>query len=170
MLRRFAALAAVWFFVACNYVPSSHYTQRIFSDTVYVKVFVDKVEPENAPFVKDEMHRIIYTRFKGRVVSDKKAADTQIYVDYRGSRFYPLTYRDGYVTRYRVIVRVRFKMITPEGTLNKTVSAVHEADIQESSLSSSTLRIEAIKQGLAKALDEFVAYASAKGMLHTTKR
>ncbi|MCF6207027.1 MAG: LPS assembly lipoprotein LptE [Sulfurovum sp.] len=125
---------------------------------------VDRAEPENAPYVKDEMNRIIYQRFKGHVVS-KEHADTELYIDYRGSSFSPLTYTNGYVTRYRANIRVHFTMVTPKGRLSKSITAIHEADIQESSLTSSTLRIEAIRVGLQKALDEFLAYASAKGVL-----
>ena len=150
---------------ACAYVPSSHMAKRLFADTIYVEVHVDKVEPENAPFIKDEMNRMIYNRFKGHVVTDKRLADSQIYVDYTGSTFYPLTYRDGYVTRYRVRVNTRFTMMTPKGKFFKRISTVYDADIQQSALTSSTLRIQAIKQGLQKALDQFLAYASAKGLL-----
>ena len=149
---------------ACGYKPSSHVIKNVFSDKVYVEVIVDRVEPENAAFVKDEMNRLIYTRFKGRVTS-KEQAGSQIRISYAGSSFVPLAYEDGYVTRYRAIIRVRFNMITKDGKLNKKISSIVEADIRASSLTSSALRTEAIRVGLAKALDEFLAYVSAKGML-----
>jgi hypothetical protein len=129
---------------------------------------VDRVEPENAPFVKDEMNRLVYTRFKGRVTSKEKA-ESKIRITYSGSTFTPLSYEDGYVTRYRANIRVKFDMLTKEGRMKKNISAIHEADIQASSLTSSTLRMEAIRKGLEKALDEFLAYVSAKGMLKEQK-
>jgi len=150
--------------VSCGYKPSSHLIKNVFSDTVYVEVVVDRAEPENAAFVKDEMNRLIYTRFKGRVTS-KEEAESRIRISYAGSSFVPLAYEDGYVTRYRATIRVRFNMITKEGKLNKTISSIVEADIRASSLTSSALRTEAIRVGLAKSLDEFLAYVSAKGML-----
>ena len=153
---------------ACGYKPSSHMIKNIFADTVFVEVMVDRVEPENAPFVKDEMNRLVYTRFKGRVTSKEKAK-SQIRITYAGSTFTPLSYEDGYVTRYRANIRVRFNMVTKEGKMQKNINAVHEADIQASSLASSTLRTEAIRRGLEKALDEFLAYVSAKGMLKEAK-
>jgi len=153
---------------ACGYKPSSHMIKHVFNDTVYVEVFVDRVEPENAPFLKDEMNRLVYTRFKGRVV-DKEQAQSQIRLSYAGSSFTPLAYKDGYVTRYRANIRVNFDMVTKEGKINKTISSIVESDIQESSLDSSVLRTEAIRKGLAKALDEFLAYVSAKGMLKEGK-
>lgn len=149
---------------ACGYKPSSHMTKKIFADTVYVEVLVDRAEPENAPIVKDELNRLVYTRFKGRIAK-KEQAESQIRLSYAGSTFIPLAYANGYVTRYRANIRVHFDMITKEGKVQKTISSIVESDIQASSLTTSALRIEAIRMGLEKALDEFLAYVSAKGML-----
>ncbi len=148
---------------ACGYKPSSQYVKEIFADSVYVEVKVDTVEPENAPFIKDEMNRLVYTRFKGHVTS-KALAESKIYVDYKGTSYTPLAYEDGYVTRYRADVHVNFKMETKEGIINKAIHSRVESDIQASSLTSSTLRTEAIRVGLAKALDEFIGYVSARGL------
>ncbi|MDM5262999.1 LPS assembly lipoprotein LptE [Sulfurovum sp. XTW-4] len=153
---------------ACGYKPSSHVIQHVFSDTVYVEVLVDRAEPENAPYVKDEMNRLVYTRFKGRIVS-KEEAQSQIRLSYAGSSFIPLSYENGYVTRYRAVIRVKFDMVTKAGRETKTISSIVESDIQASSLTSSALRIDAIRIGLGKALDEFLAYVSAKGMLKEVK-
>ena len=152
------------FVVACGYKPSSQMIKHIFAEDVYVEVIVDRVEPENAAFVKDEMSRLVYTRFKGRVTS-KEDAENYIRISYSGSTYTPLAYENGYVTRYRANIRVRFDMFTKEGKVSKNIRSVVESDIQASSLTSSTLRTEAIRKGLAKALDEFLAYMSAKGML-----
>ena len=154
--------------VSCGYKPSSHMIKNVFEESVYVEVIVDRVEPENAPFVKDEMNRLVYTRFKGRVTS-KEEAKSQIIINYAGSSFVPLAYEEGYVTRYRANISVRFDMITKEGKINKTITSMVESDIQASSLTSSALRTDAIRKGLGKALDEFLAYVSAKGMLKESK-
>ncbi len=153
---------------ACGYKPSSEYIKNIFTENIYVEVIVDREEPENAPFVKDELNRMVYNRFKGRIVPKEKA-DSQIIVRYQGSRFIPLAYENGYIVRYRADVRVYFVLLTKEGKLTKTIHAVHESDIQASSYFSSALRIEAIRKGLEKALDQFLAYASTKGVLVDAK-
>jgi len=151
-------------FTACGYKPSSALIKNVFDDTVYVEVHVDKVEPENAPFIKDEMNRLVYARFKGRVVSKEKA-ENQILVNYAGSNFYPLvTDENGYITRYRANIRVRFTMKTKKGSFQKSIMARHDGSVQASSLRSSTLRIEAIRKGLEKALDQFLAYVSVEGL------
>ena len=150
--------------VSCGYKPSAHYINNLFDRDVYVEVEVDRAEPENSSFVKDEMNRLIYTRFKGRVVPEAEA-DNKIYVSYRGTSFSALAYEDGFVTRYRVNTRVNFRMKTKKGVLKRRISAIYEADIHASSLVSSALRTEAIRRGLEKALDEFMAYVSVKGAL-----
>jgi len=168
VLKFWLAVGAVILLSACGYKPSSHLISNVFSDTVYVEVIVDKVEPENAPFLRDEMNRLVYTRFKGLVVS-KEEAESQIRLSYGGSTFTPLAYRDGYVTRYLANIRVKFDMVNKEGKVSKTISSIVEVDFQKSSFTTSALRTEALRIGLAKCLDEFLAYASAKGMLKETK-
>lgn len=150
--------------VSCGYKPSSHLIKNVFSDNIYVEVIVDRVEPENAPFIKDEMNRLIYTRFKGRVTSKEKA-ESQIRISYEGSSILPLAFKNGFVVRYRTTVRTHYDMLTKDGKLSKDIIGVVEADIQASALTSNALRIEAIRIGLARTLDEFMAFVSAKGML-----
>ena len=147
--------------VSCGYKPSSQYIKNTFDDNVYVEVVVDRAEPENAPFVKDEMNRLVYTRFKGRVTSKEQAGST-IRISYAGTTFAPLAYENGYVSRYRVNVRVNFDMMTKQGRIRKKISTIFESDITAGSVDSSALRTEAIRKGLEKALDEFLAYVSAK--------
>lgn len=169
-MKKILLLTILAFIVtACGYKPSVHYIKNIFEDTVYVEVDVDSGEPENAPFVKDEMNRLVYTRFKGSIVP-KEQAGSEIYISYRGSRFSPLAYEDGYVTRYRADIRVEFTMETKRGELQKRITSRVESDIEASSLTSSKLRTEAIRTGLEKALDEFVAYVSAKGATKAKKK
>ena len=146
--------------VSCGYKPSSQLIKKTFDENIYVEVIVDRAEPENAPFVKDEMNRLVYTRFKGRVTS-KEAAGSTIRIAYSGTTFTPLAYENGYVSRYRVNVRVNFDMMTKKGRIKKSISTIFESDIQEGSIDSSALRTEAIRLGLEKALDEFLAYVSA---------
>ena len=164
MQKIFIILMAMFVLASCGYKPSSRMIKNVFTDTIYVEVNVDRVEPENAPFVKDEMNRLIYTRFKGRTTS-KEEATSKITITYAGSSYIPLAYKDGYVTRYRAHIRVHFDMLNKEGKTSKIIVSIVESDIQASSLTSSTLRTESIRKGLEKALDEFLAYVSAKGMI-----
>jgi len=155
------AIIALLIITACGYKPSSQYIKNTFDDNVYVEVVVDRAEPENAPFVKDEMNRLVYTRFKGKVTSKEQAGST-IRISYAGTTFTPLAYENGYVSRYRVNVRVNFDMMTKQGRIKKKISTIFETDINAGSVDSSALRTEAIQKGLEKALDEFLAYVSAK--------
>ena len=168
MKKTFMAIGVLFVLTACGYKPSSHAIKNVFSDSIYVEVKVDKIEPENATFVRDELNRMIYTRFKGQVTS-KENSESHIIANYAGSSFSPLAYEDGYVTRYRANVKVHFTMLTKKGKLSKSISSRVESDIQASSINSSVLRTEAIRKGLEKALDQFLAYVTATGMLKKDK-
>lgn len=160
----FIIFSTIFIFVSCGYKASSSYIQNVFDKSIFVEVKVDGAEPENASFLKDELNRMIYIRFKGNVVS-KKEAKNHIKVSYEGSSFTPLAYKNGYVTHYRVGIKVHFDMLNREGNISKTITNIVDRDIQASSLTFSTLRTQAIKRGLEKSLDEFLAYVSANGAL-----
>jgi hypothetical protein len=154
----------ILFVDGCGYKPSSHYINTLFDDSIYVEVRVDRVEPENAPYLKDELNKLVYKRFK-KVVTSKALASNYIIADYSDTRFKPIAYdKNGYVSRYRVDCRVKFDMKTKKGRFAKTITSTVQQDIYYSSVLTSSLRIEAIKKGFDKALDEFMAYVSAKSI------
>jgi hypothetical protein len=62
-----------------------------------------------------------------------------------------------------------FQATTPKGKFSKTITTFVEADITASSSLSSGLRIKAIRTGMEKALDEFLAYVASKGALDEEK-
>ena len=157
--------AMVFLTNGCGYKPSSQYIGNVFHEDIYVEVKVSHKEPENAVYVQDALNRMIITRFKGHIVP-KEQAESILVASYEGSTFTPMSYdANGYIIRYRANVRVKFDMITKKGKLSRLITSTVESDIEASSVLSSNLRIEAIRAGLAKALDQFLAYASAKGAL-----
>ncbi len=149
----------------CGYKPSSHYTQNIFDQSVYADVKVSRAEPENAAYIRDELQRMIIRHFGGRMVS-KEQAQSVIIASYEGSSFNPAGYdASGYITSYQVVTRVHFAMKTRQGALSHTITSITEASLDASTLVSSRAKTEALRKGLEKALDEFLAYAIAKGAL-----
>ena len=171
MKRKMAILATGVLIVlaGCGYKPSSHYIKKVFDDTVYVNVVVSPIEPENAAYVKDALHRMIINRFGGRVVP-KAEAKSFITASYNGTRFVPVSYdANGYIVRYRAYVNMRFVIKTSKGTFQRSITSTVEESITASSTLSSGLRIEAIRVGMEKALDQFLAYVSSQGALKKEK-
>ena len=165
--RNFPLLVIIALFVmgGCGYKPSSHYIKNVFDDTVYVDVIVSRAEPENAAYVKDALHRMIIARFGGKVVP-KAQAESVIIASYDGTTFTPIGYdSNGYIVRYSANVRVKFSIKTTKGVFQRSISARVEENISASSTLSSSLRIEAIRVGMAKALDQFLAYVALQGAL-----
>ena len=167
----FAGLvAALVLLVGCGYKPSAHYIRNVFDETVYVDVIVSPAEPENAVYVKDALHRMVITRFGGRVVP-KAQAESIITASYDGTSFSPVSYdSNGYITRYRATIRMQFELSRKKGKgFKRSISSTVEENISASSTLSSALRIEAIRVGMARALDQFLAYAAAEGVLREEK-
>ena len=166
--RNIPLLAIVVLFMmgGCGYKPSSQYIKNVFDDTVYVDVIVSHAEPENAAYVKDALNRMIIARFGGRVVP-KAQAESVITASYNGTSFTPISYdSNGYITRYRANVRVRFAITTSKRkSFQRSITGIVEENISASSTLSSSLRIEAIRSGMARALDQFMAYVASQGAL-----
>ncbi len=153
----------------CGYKPSVQYIQNVFDGSVYVDVIVSPSEPENAANINDALRRMVITRFGGRLAS-KEQATNRIIASYNGTVFNPISFdANGYITRYRADVGMVFQATTPKGKFSKTITTFVEADITASSSLSSGLRIKAIRTGMEKALDEFLAYVASKGALDEEK-
>lgn len=150
--------------VGCGYKPSVQYIKNVIDGSVYVNVIVDPQEPENAAYVKDALHQMVLQRFKGSIAS-KEEAENIITASYMGTTFNPISYSNGYVTRYRADVKMNFVMKTKKGIYRRSIRGYVEEDIQASSRYSSSLRTEAIRGGMAKALDQFLAYVTTQGVI-----
>jgi len=150
--------------VSCGYKPSAHYIKNVIDGSVYVSIIVDAKEPENAAYIKEALHQMVLTRFKGSLAS-KETAQNFIIASYEGTSFTPISYTNGYITRYRAEIKMEFELKGVKMNFKRKIDAEVEENINASSRLSSALRIEAIKRGMAKALDQFLAYASTNGVL-----
>ena len=150
--------------VGCGYKPSAHYIKNVIDGSIYVHVIVDAKEPENAAYIKDALHQMILTRFRGSL-APKESAENVIVASYEGTRFTPISYKNGYITRYRAEIKMEFELRGTKMHFKRKIETQVEENISGSSRLSASLRIEAIKRGMAKALDQFLAYASTNGVL-----
>ncbi len=148
----------------CGYKPVAKYGRSFLPDPVYVDVHLSGVKPQNGVYLKDEILELLKNRFHERVTMKKAGAKSQIIVPSYTIGYSPLTYdNNGYVTRYRVTSRIKFRLITPKETLHKTISSTEDVNIQPGALTSSVARDEAIRVAIRKAMDQFVAYVAQKG-------
>ncbi len=176
-MKRVLLAISLLLLIGCGYKPSAHYVKSVFEDSVFVDVQVDSEEPENAVYVKDALRRMVITRFKGKLVP-KDQADSIIEASYDGTDFVPVSYdENGYITRYRANIRMKFKIQTKKIengktkkiNLSKSIGAYVEEDIHASSSLSSALRILAIRRGMEKALDQFLAYVATQGVIEEAR-
>lgn len=167
-MLRYSKLIIVFFVIVfmtgCGYQPTSKYVKNVFDESVYVEVKIDPSEPENAPYLTDELRKIIIQRFNGKIAS-KENANNSIIATYKGTQFVPIAYdKAGYITRYATIVKVEFDLKDKNGkNFHKIITATSQEGVSESALYTSTSRILSIKAGMQKASDEFISFISAMG-------
>ncbi|WP_457606368.1 LPS assembly lipoprotein LptE [Nitratifractor sp.] len=150
--------------VGCGYRPASQAARALLPQPVYVDVKLSGVEPQNGVYLKEEIIRVLTTRFHEKVVSDRASSATQIVVPDYSFSYSPLTYDDnGYVTRYRISSAITFRIHTPKESFDKVIRSSEDVSIQSSSLTSSVARDAAIRVAIRKAMDKLIAFVAQKG-------
>ena len=165
MKKYYLLLLVLMVFTSCGYKPSAYYAQKFIGEKVYTEVDVSLSDPENAVLTKDALNMALQTRLK-RKVAKKINADSSIYVFYKDIRFIPLQYdRNGYVVFYQAHIILDFTFKKDKIVENRKIVGRFEFPISPSAIISNDLRLKAIEKGSLKALDEFITYLSAKGLL-----
>jgi len=154
---------------SCGYKPSSLYTKKMMGEKVYTEIEVSLSEPENSVLIKDALNKALFTRLKSHA-SKKEGADSSIKVLYKSIRFVPLQYdSNGYVVYYQAHISLGFTFEKGEIEENRSIVGRYEFPIRPSAIISNDLRFKSIENGSLKALDEFISYLSAKGVLLDAK-
>lgn len=158
-------LAGLFLMMAgCGYKPVAQYGKEQLPEPVYVDVRLSGVEPQNGVYLKEEVMRVLRTRFQERVVADRSRAASELIIPNYKIDYTPLAYdTDGYVIRYRISVAIDFRLKTPKGELQKRISGTEDVNVQPGSLTSAAARERAIRTAIQKALDSFIAYVAQKG-------
>jgi hypothetical protein len=151
--------------LGCGYRPSSHFTPKIIGEKIYTEVEVSLSDPENAVLVKDALNTALYSRLKS-LTSTKEEADSTIKVAYQSIKFFPLQYdKHGYVVYYQANIWLKFELIKGERIEKKSIVGRYEFPVRPSAIISNDLRFKAIERGSIRALDQFIAYISSKGLI-----
>lgn len=152
-------------YTSCGYKPSAYYAKQLIGEKVYTEVDVSLSDPENAVLTKDALNVALQTRLK-RKVSKENSADSSIFVLYKDIRFIPLQYdKNGYVVFYQAHITLEFSFKKGKMIEQRKIVGRFEFPIRPSAIISNDLRLKAIEKGSLKALDEFITYLSAKGLL-----
>jgi hypothetical protein len=149
---------------SCGYRPSSHFSPIVIGQKVYTHVDVSLSDPENSVLIKDAINRALYSRFKTLSTSEEEA-QSSIFVAYQSIDFIPLQYDiNGYVVQYQANIFLKFRLKKGEDQEERLIMGRYEFPIRPSAIISNDLRFKAIAQGSIHALDQFIAYISAKGL------
>jgi len=148
---------------ACGYKPSAQFAKKVIGEKVYTDVDVSLANPENAVLTKDGLNRALQTRLK-TIVTRKKDADSMIGVRYESIRFIPLQYdQNGYVVHYQVAMTLNFTFEKDGHHEERRTIGRYEFPILPTAIIAYDVQLRAIEQSSQKALDQFIAYISARG-------
>ncbi|MFP4332707.1 MAG: LPS assembly lipoprotein LptE [Campylobacterales bacterium] len=163
---RFLIPLLLLFFIGCGYKPSSEFTRASLGGSVYVQVEINAEEATTIPYIKDSMIEAVIRRFHSRVKSEDMA-DTVMFMRLSSVSFTPVSYdSNGFVVAYRANVDISIRYKKKNGAYKiYNAQGIHDFTIQPDSVISDTSREKAIKIGTDRAIDSFISYLSAKGIL-----
>ncbi|MCI5968080.1 LptE family protein [Helicobacter sp.] len=152
-------------FSACGYKPLAHNTQKTLGDKIYVEVKIDPRDPQNSVALKDELSKSIFGRLHANIV-DKENATSIIEVQLRSVSFNSLAEnRTGFATFYRCEVAVEFKFINNLSQKMRVFNkrGFYSFSLNESSIITDSVRLEAINRATLQALDGFISQIGIEG-------
>lgn len=161
----FLTLLCIVVFSGCGYKPLAHNTQKTLGDKIYVEVKIDPRDPENSVVLKDEISKSIFERLHANVV-DKEEATSIVEVQLRAVYFSPLAEnRTGFATFYRCEVVVEFKYTNHLSQKKRTFykKGSYNFSLNESSIITDAVRLEAINRAMLQALDGFISQVGIDG-------
>ncbi len=147
-----ASLLASFIINGCGYKPTTDFTKANIGEKIYIDVRLDKAEPENGVYVRDELIEAIYDRLGASIVPTVEQSDSSLTVWYSGTS--------------SSAVKLRFKLISPRGTYDKTLYvSTEKRDVDEYiDVGKLSHRVDTLNANLTSAIDEFVTYiASLRG-------
>jgi hypothetical protein len=96
--------------VGCGYKPSINYIKEKFAYNIYLKLDVDIKNGKNSVYLKDEIGKLLITKFNSNLVSNIDNASMIMEIKLQNIKQRALqTDNTGYVKIYRTIAKVQIK-------------------------------------------------------------
>ncbi len=147
-------------FTGCSYQPTSHFAKKELEGNVFVKLFIDLKDPQNAVLIKDSLNELILQKLDAKIVHKESYADTVMYIKLNSVSMTELQYdKLGFNKLYRATVGILVEYTKKETGIKKsfTVSGEHNFSIDDGTTITGTKRFEAIKEASDDALDEVLS-------------
>jgi len=142
------------FLVGCGYKPVSSYAKKEIHGNVYVSLHVNIDSANDSVFLKDTMNRLISGYLRGKLVSNKDIADTQVFLSLASVSHSTLTSdEDGYASKYRTSVVIGVKYFDKEDDVKAfTVSGYSDYSVANDAQVSDLRKNQAITDATDRAL------------------
>ncbi len=147
-------------FVSCGYKPLSTYAKKEINGKVFVNLFVDLQDPQNAVIVKDSVNRLLVQKLKNKLVYKKDLADTIVNLRINSVSMKELLYdKSGYIKLYRAFVKIKVKYLNKDTKKSNSflVDGEYDFSIDDGVTITDAKRFEAIREASDEALDEMLS-------------
>lgn len=144
---------------ACGYQPIAHKAREAVGEKVFVEVKINPRDPQNSVALKDEITRAIFERLHINA-TNREDSTSIIEVQLQSINFSTLAENHtGFATFYRCAVNVEFKYtdISSQKTRIFSKRGYHNFSLNDTSIITDSIRLEAINQAVLQAIDGFIS-------------
>ncbi len=147
-------------FISCGYKPLNTYAKKEISGKVFVNLFVNLEDPQNAVMVKDNINKLLVQKLKSKLVYEKSLANTIMDLKINSVKMKELQYDSaGYIKLYRAVVSIKIAYFNKKKNRRNDflVDGEHDFSIDDGLNLTDSKRFEAIKEASNNALNEILS-------------
>lgn len=152
--------------IGCGYKPTTYYAKKELgtNSKYYVNMAISVNSAKNSVNIKDAVNEAIINKFGGKLVYNKKDADTIMDISLNSVSTSAIQYDTdpdsdsyGYANLYRTTVSIKVSYKTKTSSATFSVSDYYEFAVEGSTSVSDTKKYQAIKAAASKAFDKVVS-------------
>ncbi len=154
------ALFLSLFFVSCGYKPTVSYAKKEITGKVFVNIFIDLKDPQNAVIIKDSVSKLVIQKLGNNLVYEKDLANTIMDLKINSLNMNELQYdSSGYIKLYRAFVKIKVNYFNKAKNKRSSfvVDGEYDFSIDDGLSITDAKRFEAIKEASNNALDEILS-------------
>ncbi len=153
-------LILCFFLSSCGYKPLNVYAKNEIDSKVFVNLFVDLQDPQNAVIVKDSINKLLVQKLDTNLVYEKNLADVILDLKIKSVDMKELQYdSSGYIKLYRAKVGIKIAYFNVQRRKGNDflVDGEYDFSIDDGLSLSDSKRFEAIKEASNNALNEILS-------------
>lgn len=162
----FILFVLLLFFNGCGYKPSTIYAKGAITGKTFVDVILDIKNSTTSTYIKDEVNKMVLTKFNSSLTNKKDQAQSVILINLRSIVHSSIeTSSTGFAKTYRTTVNATVSYKNKNSKFKTiSVSDFYDYTIDENSVLSTAKKNEAIKIASMKAISTLFSKIAVKNI------